>query len=309
MMRWEVDPQHFLSSPARGGNSGLTLQHAQRFVDFRLQLLLRLEQHEQLTVIHLEHHAGDLACELWLMLRNLRVELLTDHLLLHTWWCCRQIGSIQWLSWTSRSGLSGHCLLRRAHLSLRPALAATTTGRHRTLLHLLRHHRAHHAHLSHVRWHPHHWHTTRTSFVATWRHAALASHHHLLWIHHCSTLSTHLRRHAHHLSWHTTFAHHSAHWAHHSPHGVHHRPRHAHHSAHLVLHATTAIHLRRHAATWTHHASSLASLAFATHTRRIALPQSLLPGFTLFCQADIQRLALDNLQVHLSHSLGGFIRG
>mmetsp|Transcript_56205 Transcript_56205/g.102844 ORF Transcript_56205/g.102844 Transcript_56205/m.102844 type:complete len:286 (-) Transcript_56205:745-1602(-) len=282
----------------------LALQNPKCFIDLGLQLLLRLQEHQQLAAVHLEHHACYFASELGLVLGNHRVQLLTNHLLLHAWWCCGQSGSIEGLSFT-RHWLCRRCWLRRAHLSLRHA---SLLRRAHLSLHLLRgRHWAHHAgHAWHHAWHSsHHWHAGGSAF--SWHHAwhATLCHHHLLWAHHGSL--GHLR-HAHHRTFRT---HHSSHRTHHTSHRTHHRPVHAHHPSHLRVPHATSVHLRWHSATiWARHAlASFASALATLHARLVALTQALLSGFTLLCQTDIERLALDHLQVHLSHSLGGFIRG
>mmetsp|Transcript_38311 Transcript_38311/g.71848 ORF Transcript_38311/g.71848 Transcript_38311/m.71848 type:complete len:286 (-) Transcript_38311:827-1684(-) len=282
----------------------LALQNPKCFIDLGLQLLLRLQEHQQLAAVHLEHHACYFASELRLVLGNHGVQLLTDHLLLYAWWCCGQGGSIEGLSCT-RHRLRRRCWLRRAHLSLRHA---SLLRRAHLSLHLLRgRHWAHHAgHAWHHTWHAsHHWHAGGSAF--SWHHAwhATLCHHHLLWAHHGSL--GHLR-HAHHRTFRT---HHSSHRTHHTSHRTHHRPVHAHHPSHLRVPHATSVHLRWHSATiWARHAlASFASALATLHARLVALTQALLSGFTLLCQTDIERLALDHLQVHLSHSLGGFIRG
>mmetsp|Transcript_124334 Transcript_124334/g.218904 ORF Transcript_124334/g.218904 Transcript_124334/m.218904 type:complete len:299 (-) Transcript_124334:701-1597(-) len=295
----------------------LALQNPKCFIDLGLQLLLRLQEHQQLAAVHLEHHACDFASKLGLIRSNHGVQLLTKHLLLHTRWCCGQGGSIECLSCT-RHLLRRCCWLWWAHLCLRhPSLLWC----HGTLHLLRRHHRAHHAHVwwhahhrhaawSTLAWHhawhaSHHWHAGGSAF--SWHHAwhATLRHHHLLWVHHRSL--GHLR-HTHHRAFRT---HHSSHRTHHTSHRTHHRPVHAHHPSHLRVPHATSVHLRWHSATTaTHHAlASLATALATAHAWLVALTQAFLTGFTLLCQADIKRLAFHHLQVHLGHSLGGLVRG
>mmetsp|Transcript_12032 Transcript_12032/g.26218 ORF Transcript_12032/g.26218 Transcript_12032/m.26218 type:complete len:566 (+) Transcript_12032:483-2180(+) len=81
------------------------------------------------------------------------------------------------------------------------------------------------------------------------------------------------------------------------------------HLAHAAAHLATA-HLALAALAAALHA--LATHGAATHaasTRLVPLAEALLTGLLLLREADVQRLALHNLQVHLGHSLGGLVGG
>merc|ERR1712070_612146 len=117
----------------------------QSFEDLGPHLLLRLQKHQQLTVVHFKHHTGHFACHLRLNLGDLRVELLANHLLLHGRWSGSQCGSVEGttlhgLLWSTLWLLLWH--LRSTHRAC--AL--------RSSLWTLWHHWAwHHAHLTWAR--------------------------------------------------------------------------------------------------------------------------------------------------------------
>mmetsp|Transcript_46839 Transcript_46839/g.86061 ORF Transcript_46839/g.86061 Transcript_46839/m.86061 type:complete len:379 (-) Transcript_46839:921-2057(-) len=282
------------------------LQDPQSLVHLCLELLLRFKKHEELTVVHFQHHARDLACKFRLIPGDQRVQLLTNHLLLHAWRGGSQSGGVQRLT---RHGSWGW-LLRRALLHWR-----LTLGRHALwtlrLLSLRWHHGTHHAHLRHS----HHRHTltwARHSRLAATRHShhllRLATHHLLRTTHHGPPLLSHLWASHHHLSTRHTLHHWRIHHA---------RLRHAH-----ARHAPLAVHLRWHAAhlwatihLWWHAHTSLhafaarhtlaATLAVLAHTaRRVAVPQPIFPGLPLLGQSHVERLALDHLEMHFCHGLG-----
>merc|ERR1719401_800459 len=75
------------------------LQDMEGLLHLALELLLRLQENEELAVVHLQHHTGDLAGELGLVLGDGGEELLADHLLLHGWWRRSQDSGIQWCTW------------------------------------------------------------------------------------------------------------------------------------------------------------------------------------------------------------------
>mmetsp|Transcript_102891 Transcript_102891/g.291460 ORF Transcript_102891/g.291460 Transcript_102891/m.291460 type:complete len:346 (+) Transcript_102891:176-1213(+) len=166
------------------------VEDLQGVVDLGLEVGVGLQQHEELAVVHLQHHACYLPGELRLKPRDRRVEPLADHLLLHGGRRRREGGGGQ----PAAASRLGGSWLRRGG-----ALHARLHARHHPWAHA-RHHARHHA--AHSR-------------GAHARHA-LAAHHHV----------RHARaHHAHHLlPHHGLAARHpraNAHAAHHAAHAAH----------------------------------------------------------------------------------------
>mmetsp|Transcript_83788 Transcript_83788/g.179534 ORF Transcript_83788/g.179534 Transcript_83788/m.179534 type:complete len:332 (-) Transcript_83788:1303-2298(-) len=304
------------------------LQDAHRLFHLGAHLLLRLQEDEELAVVHLEHHPRDLARKLRLVLGDGGVKLFADHLLLHGRRRCCQGRGVQ----LACGGGSGRCLLL-LHLGAALGLIRRHPGprHHWHLLHRGPHHASHATH-----W-PHWSHATHGSHAAHRSHAAhgpahagaartahggaLASSrtthrsalahlpHHLRPAHGSHALA-HLPALAHRPAHHAHLWHHAL-WPHATRHTVHHaHARHAAHSSHAALRAS--VHLLGHATRAALAATLTSHVALATgHTaapRRVALPEALLASLALLCEADVEGLALDNLEVHLRNSLCGLIR-
>mmetsp|Transcript_65763 Transcript_65763/g.148385 ORF Transcript_65763/g.148385 Transcript_65763/m.148385 type:complete len:515 (+) Transcript_65763:89-1633(+) len=276
----------------------VALQHAQCLVHLRLQLVVRFEEDEELAVVHFEHHAGDLARQLGLVLGNGGEQLLPDHLLLNAGRRGGQLRRIQRPA-RSRHGL----LLLRRHLLLLRASRHRGAGAHGHLLHG----RAHHAHGAGHWIHACHAHHARAAALA--RHHARASfahHAHHLWAaHHGTSLRPH----------HCSRAVHGRgglwrHHAHHGPHHAHHLRAALPHHGHVRGHATHLWpeHLWHHATLPVLAALATLHAGHAASCRGVALAQALLPGLALLGEANVQRLALNDLEVHLGNCLGCLVR-
>mmetsp|Transcript_16847 Transcript_16847/g.37125 ORF Transcript_16847/g.37125 Transcript_16847/m.37125 type:complete len:842 (+) Transcript_16847:26-2551(+) len=242
------------------------LQDAHRLFHLGAHLLLRLQEDEELAVVHLEHHPCDLPGQLGLILGNGREELLTDHLLLES-----GRGRGQGRSVDGCSGTASHAHALRAAGTCRGALHLL--GRHLRPLHL-RHH---------VHWRPHHGHVAAWS---PWSHHARAHH-----AHHAALAAWAAGHHAraglaHHACHHLLrAASHHAHLlplTHHAHHGGSLLWHHAHHlclshhllwvAAHHAHAAALAAHAAVHAAHTTHllHAAHTAHAAHAAHASHAA---------------------------------------
>merc|ERR1719327_255646 len=225
-----------------------------------------------------KHHASDLAREFGLLLRHHPVKLLAQHLLLHA----RRRGGQRRGAERGVSCVGGGHLLGRPRLALHLhalwAWAARHAARHALPWHAA-HHRARHALPGHAA-----------------HHAGL----HALPVHHAG--HRHARAHAHHL--HLLHLHLLRHHPLHHALARHPREVHLGSTHHSLL---LAVHLHAAALVALAHAAALAVLA-AAPTHLVPVPQALQTGLPLLSETDVQRLALDDLEVHLCHRLGGLVR-
>mmetsp|Transcript_12031 Transcript_12031/g.26212 ORF Transcript_12031/g.26212 Transcript_12031/m.26212 type:complete len:686 (+) Transcript_12031:238-2295(+) len=266
-----------------------TTEHRHGLVDLLLQLALGLQEHQDLAIVHFQHHASDLAGQFRLQPVDGREQLLAEHLFLH-----RPGHGSQLLGVDARAG--GHTSVHRSLGHGGHALSRRHGG----------HHWAHHAHhVHHLRWH----HATGGEAWSHHAHASLS--HHALHLHGHPHGALLLHR-----------VHHSAGEAAaavapttelsvvHVAHAV--LATFAHALAILAAHAAT------HATSHASHASHAAATTLhATHgghvvsscARHVALTQALLPSILLLGESDEQWLSLDHLQVHLGDGLRGLVRG
>merc|ERR1719327_385596 len=252
-----------------------------------------------------KHHASDLAREFGLLLRHHPVKLLAQHLLLHA----RRRGGQRRGAERGVSCVGGRHLLGRPRLALHlhalwaraarhaawHAAHAAGHAAHHPARHTLPGHAAHHASLHALPGHPAH---HRAGHALPGHHA---HHRHTLPLHHAG--HRHARAHAHHL--HLLHLHLLRHHPLHHALARHPREVHLGSTHHSLL---LAVHLHAAALVALAHAAALAVLA-AAPTHLVPVPQALQTGLPLLSETDVQRLALDDLEVHLCHRLGGLVRG